>query len=60
MFSRSSPSLQRLELYPEQRKNMVWLDLDNDVLLAEEILGRIETQMASQVSSEPEATRNRT
>ncbi|MHC4508933.1 MAG: hypothetical protein ACYTAO_08240 [Planctomycetota bacterium] len=60
MFSRSSPSLLRLVLHPEQQKNMAWLELGNDVLLAEEILRRIETQMASQASSEPQVMRNRT
>lgn len=56
LFSRSSSSLQRLELYPEQQKNMIWLNLDNDVLLADEILRRIETQMASQADNELSAT----
>ncbi|UCC96306.1 MAG: hypothetical protein JSW66_10715 [Phycisphaerales bacterium] len=60
MFSRSSPSLLRLRLYPEQQENMVWLELGNDVLLAEEILRRIEAQMASQASSSLQVTGNRT
>jgi len=42
MFSRSSPSLQRLELYPEQKKQMAWIDLGSDTRLAVEILKRIE------------------
>ena len=60
MFSRSSPSLLRLQLYPEQQKDMVWINLDNDVLLAEEILKRIETQMAAKTDSELHATGSRT
>lgn len=43
MFSRSTSTLQRLSLNPQQQKNMAWIDLDNDVLLAEEILRRIES-----------------
>jgi len=43
MFSRSSSTLQRLALNPQQQKNMAWIDLDKDVLLAEEILRRIES-----------------
>jgi hypothetical protein len=46
MFSRSSPTLQRLSLNPEQQKNMAWIDLDNDVLLAGEILRRIEAKIS--------------
>ena len=46
MFSRSSSTLQRLALNPQQQKNMAWIDLDKDVLLAEEILRRIEAKIA--------------
>jgi hypothetical protein len=41
MFSRSSPSLQKLELNPEQEKAMAWIDLGEDIPLANEILKRI-------------------
>jgi hypothetical protein len=41
MHSRSSPSMQRLELGPEQRRGLAWIDLGNDDLLAAEILGRL-------------------
>ena len=47
MFSRSSSSLQRLTLNPEQQKNMAWIDLDKDVPLAEEILRRINVKLQS-------------
>ncbi len=46
MFSRSSPTLQRLSLNPEQQKKMAWIDLDKDVLLAAEILRRIEAKIS--------------
>jgi hypothetical protein len=41
MFSLSSPSLQRLKLNPEQKREMVWTDLSNDTRLEAEILKRI-------------------
>jgi len=30
MFSRSEPSIQILQLHPEQKKDMAWIDLDSD------------------------------
>jgi hypothetical protein len=42
MFTQSSRTMQRLEISPEQKKNMAWVDLGNDVRLATEILKRIE------------------
>ena len=45
MFTRSSPSLQKLKFDATQKKGMAWIDLDNDILLAEEILRRIEKQI---------------
>lgn len=42
MFSRSSPSLQRLKLNPEQKREMVWTDLGRDTQLEAEILKRIQ------------------
>jgi hypothetical protein len=47
LFSRSTLSLQKLELYPEQKKGMAWIDLDNDTRLATEILERIRKQLES-------------
>lgn len=46
MFSKSTAAMQRLELRPEQKKKMAWIDLDKDVRLATEILKRIEEQIA--------------
>ncbi len=48
MFSQSSPAMQRLEPHPEQKKSMAWLDLDNDIMLATEILKRIEKHVKSE------------
>jgi len=45
MFSQSSRSMQRLKLSREQKKGMAWVDLGNDIVLATEILKRIEKQM---------------
>ncbi len=60
MFSRSSPSLQRLALNPEQQKEMAWIDLDNDALLATEILKRIEAQIVRRTSNALQMTENET
>jgi len=60
MFSRSSASLQRLTLNPQQQKYMAWIDLDSDVLLADEILRRIEEEIARRASSELQSTGNET
>lgn len=43
MFTRSSISMQRLEMNPEQEKGMTWIDLDRDAKLEAEILKRINT-----------------
>ena len=56
MFSRSSSVVQRLELHPEQEKNLAWIELRNDVPLAKEILSRIEARIASRTNDEPQAT----
>ena len=45
MFSTSSRSLQRLQLNPEQKKQMAWIDLGPDPLLEAEILKRIKAQI---------------
>lgn len=55
MFSRSSPSLQRLRLNPEQAKQMAWIDLGRDSKLEAEILKRIETQILRQTNHVPGA-----
>lgn len=41
MYSRSSPSMQRFELEPEQRAEMAWMDLGRDTRLAREIVQRM-------------------
>ncbi len=41
LFTQSSVSLQRLELNPEQKTGMEWLNLDDDKKLEEEITKRI-------------------
>ena len=58
MFSRSTPSLQRLALNPEQQKAMAWIDLDEDIPLANEILRRIEERILHQTSNDQQLTRN--
>lgn len=60
MFSRSSPMVQKLQLYPEQQKNMAWIELHNDVPLAKEILGRVEARIVSQTGNRPQAAEDRT
>jgi hypothetical protein len=41
MFTPSNQSIQVLELHPEQKKDMAWIDLGSDSQLATEILKRI-------------------
>ena len=41
MYSHSTSTLQRLELEPEQRERLAWIDLDDDPALAERILQRV-------------------
>ena len=45
MFSASDPSMQRMELHPEQKKGMAWVDLGRDNRLETEILKRIEKRL---------------
>ena len=60
MFSTSSPSLQRLQLNPEQKKEMAWIDLDSDTRLAVEILNRIETQIVRRINRQLQTTESKT
>jgi hypothetical protein len=60
MFSRSTPSLQRFALNPEQEKAMTWTDLDNDIPLANEILKRIQEKILDHRIKKQRITRNRT
>ena len=48
MFSQSSPAMQMLELHPQQKKGMAWVDLGNDTRLATEILKRIENRLTAE------------
>lgn len=50
IFSRSSPSLQRLQLNPDQAKRMVWIDFDRDTKLGKEIIKQIKTQIVQQTN----------
>jgi hypothetical protein len=60
IFSQSSPSLQRLKLNPEQKKQMEWIDLGRDSQLEEEILKRIKTQILRQTNHKLQTTENKT
>ncbi len=51
MFSRSTSSLQKIRLNPQQQADMAWIDLGEDKPLAAEILKRIEQQLSPQNSS---------
>ncbi|MCK4293684.1 MAG: hypothetical protein KAY65_10845 [Planctomycetes bacterium] len=46
MFSRSSSSLQKMQLNPEQEEGIAWVDLGKDSRLATRILERIEKQIS--------------
>jgi len=41
MYSKSTPTLQRLELGPAQKERLAWIDLGEDAALATRILKRI-------------------
>jgi hypothetical protein len=60
MFTRSSPSLQKMSFDTWQEKEIAWIDLGKDTRLAAEILKRIEKRLASRVSGEPPVTESRT
>jgi hypothetical protein len=48
MFTTSKRSVQVLQLHPEQKESMAWIDLDSDRQLATDILKQIEKQLNSQ------------
>jgi hypothetical protein len=52
IHSHSDPDLQTFVLTPGQRAAMAWIDLGDDAPLAEEILKRIERQLAQQRGEE--------
>jgi hypothetical protein len=45
IHSRSTTTLQRIEVSPEQRRAMTWIDLGKDPDLAEKILERVEQRL---------------
>ena len=47
LFSKSSSGLQNIQITPEQKADMTWIDLGNDQQLAAEILKRIRQQIVS-------------
>lgn len=53
IHSRSTAAFQTLELDPQQRLAMAWIDLGNDPRLAAEILERIERRLQSQPDARP-------
>lgn len=58
MFSQSSPSIQRFALNPEQERSMAWIDLDDDIPLANEILKRIRNRILDIRINKQQITRN--
>lgn len=52
MFSDSKRSMQRLELNPEQRAGMAWIDLGRDGRLETEILKRVEGRLKGESANE--------
>ncbi len=60
MFTRSSPSLQRMSFDTWQEKEIAWIYLEKDTQLAAEILRRIEKRLAAREDDEPQMTESRT
>lgn len=60
IFSQSSPSLQRLMLNPEQKKQMAWIDLGRDPRLEAKILKRIKTRILQRTSQKLHRTESQT
>lgn len=52
MYSASTSTVQRLELRPEQREGLAWIDLGEDPALAERILKRITQRIPQQEKDE--------
>jgi len=59
MFSKSTASMQRLELNPEQKKGMAWVDLGREPRLETEILKRIEKRIAIRDPNRQQAARDK-
>lgn len=60
MYTRSSPTLQKLKFDPDQVRDIAWIDLDEDTELAGEILQRIQQRIAGRASDESQSAENRT
>jgi hypothetical protein len=58
MYSRSSPSLQKLKFDTLQKEGMAWCNLGKDKQLASEILRRIEKQISLRSNNRPTMTGN--
>ena len=56
MYSRSSPSLQKLRFDPEQEEGIAWSNLGKDEQLAAEILRRIEKQISLRTNNQTTLT----
>lgn len=52
MYSKSTPTIQRLELAPEQQEGLAWIDLGEDPALAERVLKRIAERIQPQEKDE--------
>lgn len=52
MYSRSTQSIQRLELEPWQKEGLAWIDLGDDPMLAQRILKRIAREIQGQEKDE--------
>ena len=48
MYSQSTPEMQTLQLNPEQRRQMTWIDMGSDPALEAEILRRIQKTLDKQ------------
>ncbi|UCE46545.1 MAG: hypothetical protein JSW47_13085 [Phycisphaerales bacterium] len=60
MYTRSSPTLQKMRFDATQVKGIEWIDLDKDTELAAEITRRIEERIARRASDESQAAESRT
>ena len=60
MYTRSSPTLQKLRFDPIQVGSIEWIDLDEDEKLAAEIVKRITERISFRANDEPQATESRT
>ena len=52
MYSKSTPTIQRLELEPGQQEDLAWIDLGEDRALAERILKRVAERIGYQEKDE--------